>query len=125
MKFYLITTFLILIFSQLIFGQNIQNNDNKSELPKLNKESLQVEADVELFPNPATDFLNISLGNSRLKNVQFEMYNIIGNKLDFELDAVSSNSYKVNVKDLHQGYYLLIVKDPISRYNKAFKFRKQ
>jgi len=115
----------MLIFSQLIFGQNIQNNENKSELPKLNKESLQVEADVELFPNPATDFLNISLGNSRLKDVQFEMYNIIGNKLDFECDAVSSNSYKVNVKDLHQGYYLLIIKDPISRYNKAFKFRKQ
>jgi len=125
MKFYLITTFLILIFSQLIFGQNIQNNENKSELPKLNKESLQVEADVELFPNPATDFLNVSLGNSRFKDVQFEMYNIIGNKLDFELDAVGSNSYKVNVKDLHQGYYLLIIKDPISRYNKAFKFRKQ
>ena len=117
MKFYLITTFLILIFSQLIFGQNIQNNENKSELPKLNKESLQVEADVELFPNPATDFLNISIGNSRLKDVQFETYNIIGNKLIPE-------GYKEKLPDIMEISDILesgclIVKNIIEEEKKA------
>ncbi|MCK5210964.1 MAG: hypothetical protein KAQ79_23200, partial [Cyclobacteriaceae bacterium] len=70
------------------------------------------------------DYLNIKLKNSQLKDVQFEIYNIIGNKLKFELDVVNSDTYKINVKEFHSGYYLLIIKDPISRYNKAFKFRK-
>jgi hypothetical protein len=81
--------------------------------------------DVELYPNPSVDFLNITLKNSNLKNVEFEMYNVIGNKIDFEVDAVNGVSYKINVKEFNPGYYLLIIKDPMSRYNKAFKFRKQ
>lgn len=123
MKFYL-TTFFLLIFIQTSYGQDNSIDGNKSELPKLKKESLQIETDVELYPNPAIDYLNIKLKNSQLKDVQFEIYNIIGNKLKFELDVVNSDTYKINVKEFHSGYYLLIIKDPISRYNKAFKFRK-
>jgi len=92
---------------------------------KLNTESLQMEVEVDLYPNPAIDFLNVTLKNSQLKNVEFEIYNIIGNKMDFEIDAVNANNYKINVKEFHSGYYLLILKDPVSRFNKAYKFRKQ
>jgi hypothetical protein len=109
---------------QFSFCQVSSVDDNKSELPKIKKESLQMETDVELYPNPAAEFLNITLKNSQLKNVQIEMYNVIGNKIEFELDAVNSVNYKINVKELNSGYYLLIIKDQMSRYNKAFKFRK-
>ena len=124
MKFYVTTLFLFIII-QLSFGQDISIDGSKSEVPKLNTESLQIETEIELYPNPAIDFLTVTLKNSQLKDVRFEMYNIIGNKLKLELDKVSSDSYKINVKEFHSGYYLLIIKDPISRYNKAFKFRKQ
>ncbi len=125
MKFYSITTFFLLIILQLSFAQQISIDDNTSELPKLKKESLKIETEVELYPNPAIEYLNVSLKNSQLKEVQFEMYNIIGNKIDLEIDMVSSDNYKINIKELHSGYYLLIVRDPITRFNKAFKFRKQ
>lgn len=124
MKFYLTTLFLFFII-QLSFGQDISINDSKSEVPKMKTESLQIETEIELYPNPAIDFLTITLKNSQLKDVQFEMYNIIGNKLNLEMDLLSSDTYKINVKEFHSGFYLLIIKDPISRYNKAFKFRKQ
>lgn len=124
MKFY-VTTLFLFITIQLSHGQDISIDDSKSELPKLKTESLQIETEIELYPNPAIDFLTITLKNSQLKDAQFEMYNIIGNKLKLEIEMVSSDSYKINVKEFHSGYYLLIIKDPISRYNKAFKFRKQ
>ena len=124
MKFYLTTLFLFIII-QLSYGQDISIDGSKSEVPKLKTESLQIETEIELYPNPAIDFLTITLKNSQLKDVQFEMYNIIGNKLNLEMDILSSDTYKINVKEFHSGYYLLIIKDPISRYNKAFKFRKQ
>ena len=124
MKFYVTTLFLFIVI-QLSYGQDISIDGSKSEVPKLNTESLQIETEIELYPNPAIDFLTVTLKNSQLKDVRFEMYNIIGNKLKLEQDKVSSDSYKINVKEFHSGYYLLIIKDPISRYNKAFKFRKQ
>lgn len=125
MKFYTLIFLSLFFIGHLAIAQNSALDNNKSELPILKKESLQLSMDVELYPNPTVDFLNITLKNSNLKNVEFEMYNVIGNKIDFELDAVNGVSYKINVKDFNPGYYLLIIKDPISRYNKAFKFRKQ
>lgn len=125
MKFYLTTIFCFLFLIQLSHGQNILIDGDKSELPKLNTESLHIETEIELYPIPATDYLNITLKNSTLKDVQFEVYNIIGNKQKFELEVVNSDNYKINVKEFHSGYYLLLIKDPIARYNKAFKFRKQ
>lgn len=125
MKFYKLILLLLLFISQLALAQNSSTENNKSELPILKKESLQLSMDVELYPNPSVDFLNIKLKNSNLKNVEFEMYNVIGNKIDFEIDAINGVSYKINVKEFNPGYYLLIIKDPMSRYNKAFKFRKQ
>ena len=125
MKFYLITTLITLYFFQLSFAQNSTLSQNEIEAPKLNTQSLRIETSVELYPNPAVDFINISLENSRLKNVEIEMFDIIGNKIDFELEQIASNNYKANVKELKSGYYLVIVKDPVTRFNKAYKFRKQ
>lgn len=125
MKFYLITILFLFTILQLSFAQQIPRDGNTSELPNLKRESLKIGTEVELYPNPAVEFLNISLINSQLKDVQFEMYNIIGNKIDLDIDLVSSNNYKINVKEFQSGYYLLIVKDPITRFNKAYKFRKQ
>lgn len=125
MKIYLTTFICFLFFIQLSYGQSIPNDEDKSELTKLNTESLNVETEVELYPNPTVDYLNITLKNSNLKDVQFEVYNIIGNKQKFELEVVNSDNYKINIKEYHSGYYLLLIKDPVTRYNKAFKFRKQ
>jgi hypothetical protein len=125
MKFYKLTLLFLLFISQFALAQNSTIDNNKSELPIIKKESLQLSMDVELYPNPSVDFLNITLKNANLKNVEFEMYNVIGNKIDFEYDAVNGVSYKINVKEFNPGYYLLIIKDPMSRFNKAFKFRKQ
>lgn len=123
MKFYSLIIILFLISSGL-FAQDSKIN-NKSELPQIKKESLQISLDVELYPNPADEFLNVRLKNSNLKAVKIEMFNVIGNKMDVEIDQINANDYKVNVKEFNPGYYLLIIKDPMSRFNKAFKFRKQ
>jgi len=124
MKFYALIFILVFTIAQTSVAQNSQTDNAKSELPQIKKESLQVSLDVELYPNPADEYLNIILKNSNLKDVQFEVYNVIGNKLDYEMESVNGISYKINVKDFSPGYYLLIIKDPITRYNKAFKFRK-
>ena len=125
MKFYLLSIVFLLSISNFSFSQVSPIDQDKTEYPKINKESLKIETTVELFPNPAVESINVTLKNSNLKEVEFEMYNVIGNKMDFEVGILSAQSYKVNVKDFNPGYYLLIIKDPITRFNKAYKFRKQ
>ena len=125
MKFYSLLFILVFCIINVSLAQDSQIDGKRSELPQIKKESLQPSLDVELYPNPAVEFLNITLKNSQLKDVQFEMYNVIGNKMKFELETVNGINYKINVKDFNPGYYLLILRDPITRYNKAFKFRKQ
>ncbi len=125
MKYYLTTLLCVLFFIQLSHGQNTPIGEDKSELPKLKTESLHIMTEIELYPNPTVDYLNITLTNSTLKDVHFEVYNIIGNKQKFELELINADNYKIHVKEFHSGYYLLIIKDPVTRFNKAFKFRKQ
>lgn len=124
MKIFLLTFLLVVTQIGISSGQD-KTIDNKSELPKMKTESLQLSAEIDLYPNPATDYINVAIKDSRLKDVTFEMYNIIGNKLDVDLAQTSSNNYKINIENFNSGYYLLIVKDQVARFNKAFKFRKQ
>lgn len=79
---------------------------------------------VEIFPNPTSDFLHVTIKDSEMTSVGFEMYNIIGNMLRVEYEKVGSNKFKIPVKDLASGYYMLIIKDDDTRYRKAFKFMK-
>ncbi len=102
---------------------NAQSNAT-IELPNVGKQSLKQPFNVELFPNPSVDYLNIAVSDPELKNPQFEMFTVIGNKLSFDVEKEGSTNYKINVQDFSPGYYLLIVRDPVSRMNRAFKFRK-
>ncbi|MDZ7608909.1 MAG: T9SS type A sorting domain-containing protein [Cyclobacteriaceae bacterium] len=102
---------------------NAQNSPS-TEFPNVKKQSLKQPFDVELFPNPSVDFLNISVSDPELKNPQFDVYTVIGNKLTFQVEQQGSTKYKINVQDFSPGYYLLIVRDPVTRANRAFKFRK-
>jgi len=106
-----------------VMAANAQNS-TANELPNVGNQSLKQPFVVELFPNPSVDFLNISISDAEMKNPQFEMFTVIGNKLSFEVEKESSTNYKVNVQDFAPGYYLLIVRDPATRMNRAFKFRK-
>ncbi len=104
-------------------GGMYAQNSPAQEIPAV-KQRMNQSFTVELFPNPTVNFLNISISDAEIKNVQFELYTIIGNKVDFDVEKQNNASYKINVESLNQGYYLLVVKDPMSRINKAYKFRK-
>lgn len=94
-----------------------ENND-------LNK-SLDLKKVVEFYPNPAVDFLNIDIKDSELVQIEFEVYDIIGNAIKIAPEKLTKNKYRVPVGDLHAGYYMLIIKDPYSRYRQIFKFGKR
>jgi type IX secretion system substrate protein len=72
------------------------------------KASGQQQATVKIYPNPATNFIQISLA-ANSENTSIEIYNMIGECVKRQM-ATSSNC-QINVADLSNGVYMLNVKD--------------
>lgn len=79
---------------------------------------------IEIYPNPAADYLIFKIENSTLENIEFELHSIIGNEIRIRPEELSNGRYRISVKDFASGYYFLVVKDEVSRFKKAYKFLK-
>jgi hypothetical protein len=77
--------------SQLFTNNTLSSAD-------FNQNNLQ----VSLYPNPATDILNIEMTNE-IKSI--EIYNIQGQKV------MSSNQKQINISDLAAGLYMVRIQD--------------
>ena len=112
----------------LLFGiataQSALAKEQSVSLPYLQDDDFTTKNKIEIFPNPAVEYIYIKIHNSELENVEMELFNIIGNSLSFDLEEIEKHSYRIKVEDFPPGYYLLMIKDPIKRFNKAFKFHK-
>ena len=82
------------------------------------------ENQIELYPNPAVDYLTIEINSSEFNNVEFELHSIIGNKIRINPEEIEPNKYIIPLKEFSSGYYFLVVKDEFSRFKKAYKFLK-
>lgn len=71
----------------------------------LNDEKL--EADVNLFPNPATDEISISL-NEEMSDVSVVMYNIVGEVIgSTKFNFSTGKKFKMDISHLSEGIYFI------------------
>lgn len=80
---------------------------------------------VHLYPNPATEFVDVQLDHLPAANISLTVHNIIGNELQVETEILEEDLIRVKVKDLASGYYLLAVKDEESNFRGTYKFLKR
>ena len=80
---------------------------------------------IALYPQPATEYVVVQIKNSTLTKVSFQMYNIIGVPVTIEAEQISDTEYKIPIKDLNMGYYMIVIKDDPARFQKAYKFLKK
>lgn len=115
----IISTFVIIFASlNLGYGQDIGLES------RLSNTSITDKNKIEVYPNPAVEYLTVQISNSELENVEFEMYSLIGNKIVIRPEQVGTDKYRIPVKDLSSGYYYVLVKDSKKRFEKALKFLK-
>ena len=95
----------------------------QSDFPEFGQS--QLENRIELYPNPAVDYINIEIKESRLVETHIVLHNIIGNEIEIMPEKITENKYRLDVKDLQPGYYLLSIKDPVSDFTKTYKFLKR
>jgi type IX secretion system substrate protein len=113
---------LVLGILALSFGGYAQSGQDFSSF---GNELLVQKNKVEIYPNPSVDYLNVQIENSDLSKTVLIVHNIIGSKIEITAEKVGADQYRLDVRDLPKGYYLLSIKDATSNFSKTFKFLKR
>ncbi len=73
--------------------------------------------DFELFPNPANDFVKINLEKViGSEDVTIELFNNLGIQMKkIEIDKVWSKYYQLDIRELHEGSYIIWLNVPERR----------
>lgn len=80
---------------------------------------------VEIFPNPATEFVNVKFTTPIANTIKLSLHNVIGNTMELETEILDEHVIKIRVKDLATGYYLITVKDERLNISNTYKFIKR
>lgn len=107
---------LLLTLSVTAFGQSAESAFlETSPMAKL----------VQMYPNPATDYLIVRLQTPHANDVKLAMHSVIGNVLNIEKEVVDEYEIRIRVKDLPTGYYFLSIKEEESGLKASYKFLKR
>lgn len=93
--------------------------------PSFSSADLKIENKVQIYPNPSIDFLKVSIESSNLVDPQIVIHSIIGNRLGVFTEKTGANEFKVDIKNLPAGYYLVAVKDATTGFSETYKFLKR
>lgn len=80
---------------------------------------------VQVYPNPAIEFLSLKFEAPQAKKVKLTVHNILGNTLEVETEVVDEYEIKLKVKELATGYYFVSVRDEQANLRGTYKFLKR
>ena len=96
-----------------LFWQNFTNGINNISI---NNNGLSI------YPNPASNYVNIKLENTSHSNLTLNIYNIIG--LLVKSETIANDQQKINISDLNNGTYLLEIKSNFGTKTQKLIIRK-
>lgn len=114
----ILSFFLLLFLSGTAFGQNLEATSYTTEKMDLSKS-------ITLYPNPATDYINIKLSTLEASTAKVTLYTILGSELQLDKETVNDHEVRLKVKDLATGYYLVAVRDEQLQFKATYKFLKR
>ncbi|WP_187696198.1 hypothetical protein, partial [Xanthovirga aplysinae] len=92
--------------------------------PHYNPSTLMKSPDIEIFPLATSDYLYIKVKKDSLSLLTFKMYNIIGIPMPVYSEKLEDGTYRINVKGLYQGQYVLVLNDPGRSSKRSYKFTR-
>lgn len=74
-------------------------------------------ANIEIFPNPVNELLNIDFGDEQISKLSILLKTIDGKQV-FELKNVKEDKLAIDMSDYSKGIYMLYISDGVNSYNK-------
>ncbi|MBL0343504.1 MAG: T9SS type A sorting domain-containing protein [Bacteroidetes bacterium] len=94
-------TFPVLIDEEEIYLRQLQHSQGKVEITNV--------SELQLYPNPTTELVEIKLNNSKEYLEQIIVLNSLGNVVLIEKLTEKENKYNLNTSHLPPGLYLVKV----------------
>src|SRR6478609_470094 len=105
----------LLIAGQVCYGQAHDESFHAGDPTK----------SVQIYPNPATDYLTLKFESPVAKSSKLAFHSIIGSSIELEQETIDEFEIRVKVKDLPVGYYIIAVHDPQNNSRAIHKFLKR
>lgn len=77
---------------------------------------------VNAFPNPTTEFLNITFSDSQ--NYQIQVFDLLG-KVVLQMQSHQVANYELNVSNLETATYIILIKNLSTKQFKTFRVMKK
>lgn len=81
--------------------------------------------DVNVFPNPATDYIVIDWTTDKDNTLYITLFDLAGKKISEQTCESSQDKISVNMSQLASSNYLLEVRDKNYQYTKIFRIAKK
>ncbi len=78
-----------------------------------NVEAKTISDGIEVYPNPAQDYITIDLGNNKIAEIK--IYNILGKRI-YQKKII--NKTRINLSSYPRGFYLLKIKTEREKYSR-------
>ena len=104
----IVFTISLVLLTLMSFGQTLGEEENK----------------VKVYPNPAKSIVSIAIENSTLADAQVTIHSIIGNKMNVSIEPINKGVWRADIDRLPDGFYLVVVKDQQTKFNRTYKFLK-
>jgi len=75
---------------------------------------------VELYPNPATDYVFIKFKNEIPADLTIELRSLIGNKIKIKVNTENANTKKIDISQIPAGHYFLLITNKGTKTIKKF-----
>lgn len=113
---------LFLAFGFFATAQDGRNTSDPEERDVIVQDFLDKANRIDVYPNPATEYLIVQISNSNLQDVEFEVRSLLGTEMIVVPEDLGNGKYRFQVKDFSVGYYFMIVKDTQGVLRVAQKF---
>ena len=103
-------------------GSIIQGMQQPFEITAtLGVENSEIQLEMQVYPNPVSDILNLKIEKISLKNMQFRLYDLSGKLVKTE--SIKTAETKINLQNCPSSTYLLQIINE-GKISKIFKIIK-
>ena len=75
---------------------------------------------IDVYPNPAEDYIYVKLDNNSGKDVKLDVMSFIGNKMNSSSEKINSGLYKLNIRNMPSGHYYVLLSVGTEKHIKKF-----
>ena len=87
------------------------------------KDEIENEFNLNIYPNPASELINISAENLNADHLKIELYSYLGNKINID-QKNGGGFFTINISQLNSGIYFIKILNKNNRMVAVHKFIK-